>query len=147
MRAWLFAEGQVVRGPVPISAGGPGSETPVGRFTVLWKEKLHISVECRSTPMPNSVFFTTGGVAFHAGNMERPSAGCIKLTEEDAVAWYSGLEIGDEIWIRGSDSPAERACRIGLTLRRSRFKASLVCGLGAVLRTARSIHLGRIRPR
>jgi lipoprotein-anchoring transpeptidase ErfK/SrfK len=114
MQAWLTIDGRVIRGPVPVRAGGPGKETPIGRFTVLWKEQLHFSSECNNTPMPYSVFFTSGGVAFHSGNMERPSAGCLKLSLDDAEAWYSTLEVGDEVWIHGSESRAERACRIGL---------------------------------
>jgi hypothetical protein len=125
LQAWLISDGEVIRGSVPISAGGPGAETPVGTFTVLWKERLHISVECNNTPMPHSVFFTSGGVAFHFGSLERPSAGCVKLAREDAEIWFESLEVGDEILVHGSEVPAERACRINLPARRGTFTSRL----------------------
>lgn len=126
MQAWLIADGRVVRGPVKISAGGPGKETPIGTFAVLWKEPLHISVECNNTAMPHAVFFTTGGVAFHTGSLERPSAGCVKLADEDARAWYAHLQVGDEVRVHGSELASERACRIGLKRGPSHLRTRIV---------------------
>ena len=45
-QAWLIADGKVVRGPVKVSSGGAGKETPVGHsFRVYRKEKDHKSGE------------------------------------------------------------------------------------------------------
>src|SRR6476661_215787 len=61
-------DGKVTRGPVAISHGGQGKETPTGTFRVLWKDQNHKSAEFNDAPMPYSVFFADGGIAFHQGN-------------------------------------------------------------------------------
>jgi hypothetical protein len=104
-RAWLIdAQGNVTRGPVPISSGGPGKETPVGTFYVQWKDKNHKSQEFRdprgqAAPMPYSVFFADGGVAFHGGSVRRASAGCVHLNDPDAETFYNTLQLGDEVQV------------------------------------------------
>ena len=86
--AWLIADGKVVRGPVKISSGGAGKETPVGHsFRVFRKEKDHKSGEFKlangqPAPMPWAVFFADGGIAFHSRQPGsrlvglHPPAGC-----------------------------------------------------------------------
>jgi len=96
-QAWLIHSGEVTRGPVAISHGGQGKETPTGTFKVLWKDEDHKSAEFDDAPMPYSVFFADGGIAFHQGNPNNPSAGCVHLAKDDAVAWYNDLEVGDEV--------------------------------------------------
>jgi len=97
-KAWLIDDGKVVRGPVGITTGDDEDPTPVGTFKVQWKAKEYTSREYL-TQMPYSVFFADGGVAFHEGNQETPSAGCVKLTHDDAVAWFNFLEVGDEVQV------------------------------------------------
>ena len=46
------------------------------------------------------VFFAEGGIAFHEGDMDTPSAGCIKLNNADAQAWFAYLQVGDEVQVR-----------------------------------------------
>jgi len=101
-QAWLINNGVVTRGPVMVSSGGPGQETPTGTFHVLVKDKNHVSSEQRGTPMPNSVFFAPGGVAFHGGNLRKASAGCVHLDDADALAFYDTLKIGDEVDVRAT---------------------------------------------
>jgi L,D-transpeptidase catalytic domain len=55
--AWFIEDGTVVRGPVPISRGAPGHETPTGEFRVEWKNTNHRSAEHGGAPMPFAVFF------------------------------------------------------------------------------------------
>ena len=104
-RAWLISEGKVSRGPVKISSGGNGSETPVGHsLRVYRKEQDYKSTESRlpngdPAPMPWSVFFEDGGIAFHAGSPQRSSAGCIHLEPADAKAWFEYLQIGDQVQV------------------------------------------------
>jgi hypothetical protein len=98
-QAWLIHDGEVTRGPVAISHGGQGKETPTGTFKVLWKDEDHKSAEFDDAPMPYSVFFADGGIAFHQGNPNNPSAGCVHLAKDDAVAWYNDLEVGDEVQV------------------------------------------------
>jgi hypothetical protein len=99
-RAWLIDDGAVVHGPVPISPGGPGHETPTGDFRVEWKHTNHRSAEYDGAPMPFAVFFAEGGIAFHEGDLRRPSKGCVRLGHDDAVEFYNVLEVGDAVEVR-----------------------------------------------
>lgn len=99
-RAWLVEDGTVVRGPVPVSVGAPGSETPKGDFRVEWKNTYHRSAEHDGAPMPFAVFFAEGGIAFHEGRLDRPSAGCVRLGHEDAVEFYDFLDVDDPVEVR-----------------------------------------------
>ena len=104
-RAWLIQNGKVIRGPVKIASGGNGEETPVGHsLRVYRKEKDHVSQESRlpngqPAPMPWSVFFEDGGIAFHSGSPNRSSGGCIHLEPADAEAWFNYLQIGDQVQV------------------------------------------------
>ena len=104
-RAWLLKDGKIMRGPVKIASGGNGEETPVGHsLRVYRKEKDHLSKESRlangqPAPMPWSVFFEDGGIAFHSGSPNRSSGGCIHLEPADAEAWFNYLQIGDQVQV------------------------------------------------
>jgi L,D-transpeptidase catalytic domain len=98
-KAWLIHDGQVTRGPVLISHGGQGKETPTGTFQVEWKDQNHKSTEFNDAPMPFAVFFAPGGIAFHQGNPKNPSAGCVHLSKDDAAAWFDDLQVGDEVQV------------------------------------------------
>ncbi|HZZ51335.1 MAG TPA: L,D-transpeptidase [Pseudonocardia sp.] len=105
-RAWLIdSAGSVVLGPVKVSSGGPGEETPVGTFKVQWKDKNHKSAESKDpktgqpAPMPWAVFFHAGGVAFHGGSLQRASAGCVHLDDDDAMGFYNTLKLGDQVQV------------------------------------------------
>jgi len=96
-RAWLIDDGVVVRGPVKISSGGPGRETPRGEFRVEWKDTNHRSTEFDGAKMPFAVFFAEGGIAFHEGSLGNPSAGCVRLGHDDAVGFYNFLDVDDAV--------------------------------------------------
>lgn len=96
--AWLFDDGEVTR-TVPFLDGDPRSPTPVGTFAVDWKAQNYHSREF-DADMPFSVFFAPGGIAFHEGSLERPSAGCVHLGKPDAVAFFDALEVGDQVQVR-----------------------------------------------
>ena len=98
-KAWLFKGNAIERGPVDITSGGPGKETPTGNFTVAWKDRNHVNPEL--TPMPYSVFFAVGGVAFHGGSLQKQSAGCVHLDLDDAIIFYDSLTIGAPVQVRG----------------------------------------------
>jgi L,D-transpeptidase-like protein len=104
-QAWLIdKQGNVTLGPVPISSGGPGQETPTGTFHVQWKDKTHKSQEFKlpngqGAPMDWSVFWADGGVAFHGGSVQRASAGCVHLDEATAQTFYNSLQLGDEVQV------------------------------------------------
>jgi hypothetical protein len=99
LQAWLLDDGEVVRGPVPISIGDDGADaSPVGVFEVEWKHDDHISGES-GAPMPFAVFFAPGGIAFHEGSLKTHSRGCIRLVREEAEAFYEHLDMGDEVQV------------------------------------------------
>jgi len=114
-RAWLIKDGKIFRGPVKIASGGNGQETPVGHsLRVYRKDRNHVSEESRlpngqPAPMPWSVFFEDGGIAFHSGSPSRSSAGCIHLEPADAEAWFNYLQIGDQVQVvRAAEEVAAR---------------------------------------
>jgi hypothetical protein len=97
-QAWLLAGGEVAVGPVPITHGRPGWETPPGTFNVGWKDIDHLSSEFDDAPMPYSVFFN-GGIAFHEGSLSDLSHGCIHLSNSAAQSFYDGLAVGDVVQV------------------------------------------------
>ena len=99
-RAWLIDDGEIVRGPVAMSHGAAATPTPRGEFTVEWKNRDHRSREFNGAPMPYAVFFAAGGIAFHQGALDRPSAGCVRLASADAAAFYEFLDVGDRVEVR-----------------------------------------------
>lgn len=98
--AWLIDGGEVVRGPVRVSIGGPGQETPRGDFRVEWKNINHRSAEFDGAPMPFAVFFAPGGIAFHEGNLHTASAGCVRLERSQAEAFHQFLQVDDPVQVR-----------------------------------------------
>ena len=95
-KAWLLRGGVVEYGPVPITSGKPGYRTPVGRFRVLSKERLHLSRAFDNAPMPYSVFFIPG-IAFHQGSLAVTSHGCIHLSKAAAIRFFGSLARGDVV--------------------------------------------------
>ena len=61
--------------------------------------KDEISHEFNDAPMPNSVYFTWSGHAFHADDTNVPSAGCIHLAYGDSEEFFDQLQPGDEVFI------------------------------------------------
>ena len=98
-QAWLLDDGKIVYGPVKMLPGKKDDPTPVGKFKVQYKEKLHLSTEFNGAPMPNSVFFAPGGIAFHEGSLGRYSAGCVHLSSAASLKFFNTLEKGDEVQV------------------------------------------------
>ncbi len=95
--AWLIRNGEIEYGPVTISHGGQGEETPTGAFSVQRKDAHHRSKEFGDAPMPWAVFFAPGGIAFHEGDPKTRSAGCVRMAGDDAKTFYEGLETYDRV--------------------------------------------------
>jgi lipoprotein-anchoring transpeptidase ErfK/SrfK len=89
----------VTYGPVHIATGMRGHQTPRGVFRVAWKAPHWVSTEY-GIPMPWSVFFAPGGIAFHAGPLNQPSHGCIHLTPAAAREFYAALPVGSIVNVR-----------------------------------------------
>jgi hypothetical protein len=96
-QAWLISGGKVLLGPVPITSGKSGERTPVGMHKVLWKDKDHLSKEFDDAPMPWSVFFADGGIAFHTGSLRAQSSGCVHLANSTAKRFFGFLRVGDRV--------------------------------------------------
>ena len=95
-QAWLMNDGAISYGPVPITSGKPGYETPPGVFAVSYKDIDHRSSIYDNAPMPYSVFFN-GGIAFHEGDLQEQSHGCIRLSHEAAKTFFYDLQPGDVV--------------------------------------------------
>ena len=98
-QAWLVNNGRVVLGPVSITSGKKGERTPTGTHQVLWKDKDHLSREFDDAPMPYSVFFADGGIAFHTGSLRAESSGCIHLADSAAKRFFANLGVGDVVQV------------------------------------------------
>lgn len=96
--AWLLNDSGVEYGPVPITHGRAGHETPVGTYPVSWKDAVHTS-SIYNLPMPHSVFFAPGGIAFHEGPLNEPSHGCAHLSPDAAKIFFDGLPVKAKVQI------------------------------------------------
>jgi lipoprotein-anchoring transpeptidase ErfK/SrfK len=97
--AWLTdGKGRITYGPVVATGGDSAYPTPTGTFRVLSKKAHYRSTEFRNAPMPYSVFFYPGD-AFHADDVHKWSHGCIHLDEDDAIAFFNTLKVGDQVQI------------------------------------------------
>lgn len=98
-RAWLQRDGEVTHDAVPIGQGGPGYETPRDSFHVTRKVEYDVSYIFDMAPMPYSVYFTNSGHAFHEGDPDGDSHGCVRLPPGDAEVYFNELQVGDLIHI------------------------------------------------
>ncbi|QQQ77167.1 L,D-transpeptidase [Saccharothrix sp. 6-C] len=97
-QAWLIYDGNASYGPVPVSHGMPGHETPPGTYPVLRKVKDDWSVPYNG-PMPNAVYFTTNGIAFHQGDTNTQSHGCVRLGPQESLVFYDNLFPGEQVQV------------------------------------------------
>ena len=94
-----------------ISTGRPGFETPTGVFTILEKNKEHISRKYNNAPMPYQQRLTWGGVALHAGGLPGypESHGCVHLPIQFAKRLFDAMPMGGTVIIAGgNDDPVKR---------------------------------------
>lgn len=98
-QSWLQNNGHIYHGPVPIRSGKPGYETPKGWHTVNRKVKHEVSRPYGNAPMPNAVYFTHNGIAFHQGSLDTMSAGCVRMTMADSERYFNDLQIGDKVYV------------------------------------------------
>jgi hypothetical protein len=68
-------------GQSPVSTGMRGKDTPTGVFTILQKNKHHVSNIYEGASMPNMQRLTWSGIALHAGYLPGypASHGCIRM--------------------------------------------------------------------
>jgi lipoprotein-anchoring transpeptidase ErfK/SrfK len=97
-QAWLMTNGVVDLGPVQITHGGTTNPTPTGTWPVAWKDQEHTS-SIYGDPMPYSVFFAPGGIAFHEGRLDEDSHGCIRLDMTNAQTFFNSLQVGQLVQV------------------------------------------------
>ncbi len=78
------------------STGRPGHRTPTGVFTILEKDRKHVSSIYKGAQMPNMERLTWGGIALHAGNLPGypASHGCIRLPLKFSALLYEVTHLG-----------------------------------------------------
>lgn len=95
-RTWLQEDGRISYGPVRMSHGKAGWETPIGTYQVTRKVRHEVSRLFNNAPMPYSVYFV-GGIAFHEGDPDYVSHGCIRMYQPDAATYFERLDVGDAV--------------------------------------------------
>src|SRR5206468_8044140 len=94
-----------------ISSGREGYDTPTGVFTILEKNKEHISHKYNDAPMPYQQRLTWDGVALHAGGLpgHPESHGCVHLPLEFAQQLFDSTPMGGTVIIAGGhEDPVKR---------------------------------------
>lgn len=108
--AFVYRNGIVI-GYTRVSTGKKGHETPTGVFTVLQKDKDHVS-NLYKAKMPYTERLTWSGICLHAGGLPGyPSShGCIHLPLEFSRLLFEINELGATVVIADEHSgPAEAA--------------------------------------
>lgn len=95
-RTWLQSGERLSYGPVRMSHGRVGWETPRGTFQVTRKVRHEVSRLFDDAPMPYSVYFV-GGIAFHEGDPAYESHGCIRMDRPAAATYFERLQVGDTV--------------------------------------------------
>lgn len=119
-RAYVYRGGTLV-GVSTVSSGREGHESPVGRFQILEKRKIHRSNRYNDAPMPFMQRLTWRGVALHAGEIPgRPAShGCIRLPKEFAQHLFGATSVGSSVFIAD-----EKFASAQQALNMARFHAS-----------------------
>ncbi len=78
------------------STGKPGHRTPTGVFSILEKQREHVSSIYKGAQMPNMERLTWRGIALHAGNLPGypASHGCIRLPLKFSSLLYDVTHLG-----------------------------------------------------
>lgn len=102
-KAWLQGRnGEVTYGPVSISSGMPNKPTPTGEQRVTRKVRNEWSKPFNA-PMPNAVYFgkdgVDNGIAFHSGDPNVQSNGCIHLLHGASRVFFDVLKPGDVVFV------------------------------------------------
>lgn len=105
-------------GVSPCSTGRPGHRTPTGVFTILEKQRKHVSSIYKGAQMPNMQRLTWGGIALHAGNLPGypASHGCIRLPMAFSTLLYEVTHPGVVVIIADERTQPETVVHPGLLL-------------------------------
>ena len=99
-RAYVYRGGALI-GASTVSSGRKGYESPIGRFQILEKKRVHRSNRYDDAPMPYMQRLNWFGVALHAGEIPgRPAShGCIRLPTGFAKALFGATELGGFVFV------------------------------------------------
>jgi lipoprotein-anchoring transpeptidase ErfK/SrfK len=117
--AALYANGRFVAS-TKVSTGTKSHPTPLGVFTVIQKNRHHIS-NLYGAPMPYMQRLTWSGTALHAGPLPGypASHGCVRLTEEFAQLLWKTTRLGARVIVtRDEVKPQDVAhAQLAMTVR------------------------------
>jgi hypothetical protein len=101
-----------------VSTGKPGHETPTGVFTVLEKDRDHVSNLFKGAKMPNMERLTWSGIALHAGNLPGypASHGCVRLPLEFSRLLFELDPVGTTVVIADEHSGPREGAHPGALL-------------------------------
>jgi lipoprotein-anchoring transpeptidase ErfK/SrfK len=102
-RATLYANGTAVAS-TKVSTGTKSHPTPMGVFTVIQKNRHHVS-NLYYAPMPYMQRLTWSGTALHTGPLPGypASHGCIRLTDEFAQLLWKSTKLGARVIVTRDD--------------------------------------------
>ncbi len=113
----------VYRGGIEIgtstcSTGKPGHRTPTGVFTILEKEREHVSSIYKGAQMPNMERLTWTGIAIHAGNLPGfpASHGCVRLPLRFSALLYEVTHVGSVVIIADERTQPTNVVHPGMLL-------------------------------
>jgi len=114
--AYVYRNGIVI-GYCPVATGKPGHETPTGVFTILQKDKDHVS-NLYKAKMPYTQRLTWTGICLHAGSLPGypNSHGCVHLPLEFSRLLYEIEELGGTVVIADDHSGPAEAAHPGMVL-------------------------------
>ncbi len=100
------ANGPILRSP--ISSGSAGHRTPTGVFSILQKNRHHVSNIYSGAPMPYMQRLTWSGIAMHAGVLPGypASHGCIRLPYPVAAKLFAMSKMGMRVVVGPSEPTA-----------------------------------------
>jgi len=103
-RAYVFRAGTLI-GVSTVSSGKKGAESPIGRFQILEKKRVHRSNRYNEAPMPFMQRLNWYGVALHGGQIPGypASHGCIRLPMAFARHLFGVTEKGGFVFV--ADEP------------------------------------------
>jgi hypothetical protein len=94
-------DGDELIGASTISSGRKGYLTPIGRFPILEKKRMHRSIKYENAPMPFMQRLDDYGIALHAGALpgHPASHGCVRLPQQFASKLFAATRVGTEVLI------------------------------------------------
>ena len=95
----VFRDGNEI-GTAVVLYGAAEVPTPVGRFTVLERDKYHWS-SIYDAPMPFTLRLTNDGVSIHGSDVHSGAAthGCLGVPTEFAKLLFDQMHVGDEVLV------------------------------------------------